>query len=125
MAITMEPIYTDRCIIQLDGSKFVLIGSLDVHDSGDMLEDLIKKLHSQIMDEGLTQIKVDLTRLKFINSPAISVFAEWITMVEESPEDKRYKIVFVCNIKEHMWQEATISSLEFINPDYVKKEVVL
>lgn len=125
MAVTMEPIDKERFTIHIEENTIFFKGSLDTHDSGDFLEEIVKDIHKKIIAEGLKEFRIDLTSLKFINSPAISVFAEWITIIEEEEEQNKYTLVFVCNIKEHMWQEATISSLEFINQDYVRKEVIV
>ena len=109
--------------IKFNNDTLVIAGSIDNRDPGKYLNPYFSQLHNDIVDSGIKEIKVDLTQLTFLNSSGIKEFVEWIMKIEQLQENKQYNLVFLTN-SELLWQESSISTLVYLNPDILKKIVI-
>ena len=71
--------------------------------------------------ERVKDIIVDITNLRFLNSAGIRELVDWVMKLNSLTEDEKYKIKFLCS-SEHKWQESSISTLIYLNPEFTSKE---
>lgn len=99
-----------------------ITGTIDSSSPGEFLAPFFKSLHDEIVKEGLEKINVDITGLSYLNSSSIKELVTWIIMQKSLPEDREYTINFICN-SEYLWQESSISTVSFLNPLKITKEI--
>jgi hypothetical protein len=98
-------------------------GSINHPKPGEFMEPFIQNVHDSIVSNHIKEIKVDITQLRFLNSAGIRELVDWVMKMSSLPDDKRYKIQFICST-EHKWQESSMSTLIYLNADYLTKETV-
>ena len=80
-----------------------------------------ERVHNSIIERGIKQIKLDITRLQFINSSGIKELIGWITKLDYISENNRYMINIKIN-ENILWQERSASTLVNLFPEYITKE---
>ena len=85
------------------------------------MEPFLNEVHASIVDNNIKDITVDITDLRFLNSAGIRELVDWVMKLNSLEDDKKYKIKFLCS-SEHKWQESSMSTLIYLNPDYTSKE---
>jgi hypothetical protein len=108
--------------IFFNNDTLLISGSIDGRDPGKFLNPYFTRLHEAIINSGIKEINVDLTKLTFLNSSGIKEFVEWIMKIESLNENKKYNITFLTN-SDLLWQESSISTLVYLNPILLKKIV--
>ncbi|MBN2444762.1 MAG: hypothetical protein JXJ04_25625 [Spirochaetales bacterium] len=105
------------------GTTIFISGCINHPKPGNFMEPFIESVHSAIIEKGIKEIIVDITDLRFLNSAGIRELVDWVMKLNSLPEDKIYKIKFLCS-SEHKWQESSMSTLIYLNPDHTSKETV-
>jgi len=108
--------------IYTKGMTIYFSGSINHPRPGEFLKPFIQEVHSEIIKKNIKEIKVDIKDLKFLNSAGIRELVDWIMQLNELPEEKKYKILFICS-SEQKWQESSILTLMYLNSKYLSKEV--
>lgn len=97
-------------------------GSIDCVDPGLFMLPFLNEAHEYILEQAMEEVNVDIVKLNFLNSSGIKEFVEWIMKLEFLPDDQKYSIIFQCN-HEFLWQEPSIKTLAFLNPDFVRMQL--
>lgn len=96
-------------------------GNIELEDPSVLITPFFNQVHQIILDENIEKITVDIRELQYLNSSGIRELVGWIMKLDELPDTKKYSIHFLCCHK-NLWQETSISTLEFLNPNYITKE---
>lgn len=123
MEIDIEPVRVDNCTIEMKKGMVMMRGALYTKESETCLSPFFELLHKALMAEKAARIIVDMVELTSLNSAGIKVLAAWISIIDNLPEDKKYRIIFRCN-SAHLWQETSITTLIMLSPGIVSKEFV-
>jgi hypothetical protein len=103
-----------------EGDTVYFSGSINHPRPGEFMEPFIQNVHDTIVQSGLKEIRVDITELRFLNSAGIRELVDWVMKMTALPDDKKYKIQFVCSA-EHKWQESSMSTLIYLNSEKLSK----
>lgn len=117
MALQIEPVSEAGIDLTTEGNTVIIKGNLDCAEPGLFLNPFLDKVHKQALKDGIGELQVDFTGLKFLNSSGITEFSDWIFKIEETPENERYKIVFICNTDEYKWQKSSVQTMVYLNPE--------
>jgi hypothetical protein len=93
------------------GSKLRLRGTLAAEDAARKLGAFLRELHEAAIVDGLSDVEVDLTELRFMSSSGIRSLLAWISWIREEPYDRRYRLVFV-QAADAAWQQVTLEALQ-------------
>jgi hypothetical protein len=83
---------TTRTRIAFDGRSLKLGGSIAVKDAEETLGSFFSSVHRAAVAEGVSELVVDVSRLTFVSSAVIRLFADWATWLRR--EGAPYKLVF-------------------------------
>ena len=87
-------------------NRVTLKGTLTVQDGGG-LSSFFRALHERACDDKLSEIELDVTALRFVNSSAIRLFVDWAVWVHA---EGAYKLR--CRIdRRQTWQKTSFSAL--------------
>ena len=121
--IQINPIEQDKIKINAesapDGGTVFFDGDIDMIDPGPLLDPLFEKLHSQAVDGGAKIIKINFSKLSFLNSSGIKAIAKWIMRLATIPDSQKYKIVIIHN-PEITWQMTSLPTLTYLVPGSVE-----
>ena len=90
--------------------KIEFEGWMDTPSLGNIVMPFFQSIHDRLVDNNLDKVFCDLSQLKFINSANINCLVKWVSFIKTTPEEKRYKIIFLYN-KPKFWQEKFLSVL--------------
>jgi hypothetical protein len=83
------------------------------------LEDLLEKLHPEVVRVGAKKVIVDFLNLEFMNSSCFKSFVAWISKVQE--ETEQYRVTFLSN-PETLWQRRSLHALSCFAADLISIE---
>jgi hypothetical protein len=121
--IKIDTVTNSGIEMKATGTTVYLSGSINHPRPGEFMEPFIQKVHESIIENNILEIKVDITALKFLNSAGIRELVDWVMKLSHLPEEKKYKIQFICST-EHKWQESSMSTLIYLNSDYLSKVTI-
>lgn len=121
MGLNVNSVNESGVELSTSGDSIIAKGNVDCADPGRFLNPFLKQVHEQAVAGGIGEVKVDIKDLEFLNSSAISEFTDWILELENLPDGQKYKITFLCNTGKHAWQESSIKTMTYLNPDLVTK----
>ena len=76
----------------------------------DTIEKLLSTVHEQATSGHVSEVKVDLRNLEFMNSSCFKSFVTWISQVQELAESAQYRILFFSN-PAILWQRRSLNAL--------------
>ncbi|MBN2532766.1 MAG: hypothetical protein JXB88_07745 [Spirochaetales bacterium] len=118
--IKAKPVSNSGIDMKATGTTVYISGSINHPRPGEFMEPFIQEAHESIVTNNIQEIKVDITNLKFLNSAGIRELVDWVMKLNHLPEEKKYKIEFLCS-SEHKWQESSMSTLIYLNSNYLSK----
>ena len=119
--INVTPIKEGGVELKTEGTRVFITGCINHPKPGIFMEPFIDKVHNNIIENKIKDIIVDITNLRFLNSAGIRELVDWVMKLNSLTEDEKYKIKFLCS-PEHKWQESSISTLIYLNPEFTSKE---
>jgi hypothetical protein len=122
MSIHLSPLKEKELQMIVKGFTFYISGSVNLSNPSELMGPYILKLHNKAVESGIKKITLDITNLSFLNSSGIREIVNWILLLNNMPEEKKYAIHIKYNSR-HQWQESSISTFVCLNPDLVTKEV--
>jgi hypothetical protein len=84
-------------------------GTITSKDPGKDLAEFTRAAHCAAMDDGLSELKVDVSELTFVNSSAIRLFIDWATWVRDT-KGCAYKLRFATS-RRVTWQRTSFTAL--------------
>ena len=122
MAINISSVNESGVSMNFENTSIRISGSIDCLNPGSFMSPFLNDAHEHIIKHKMKNVNVDILNLNFLNSSGIKEFVEWIMKLEFLSNDQRYSITFQCN-REFLWQEPSIRTLAFLNPEYVRMEI--
>ena len=107
-----------RVSLRAEGEIVFVTGEIDQQSPRDFLAGFLEIVHNMALGEKLTEIKVNVTELSFLNSSGIKEFLSWILRRHRLSLDKRYMINFLFD-PAVAWQPITLPRLRDLDPDGV------
>lgn len=123
MAISMETIIVDGVKMEVAGTTLNITGNIISPNPGHFMEPFLADFHKKVITAGYKSIVLDVTQLTFLNSAGIRALVDWILLLEELQPEKQYSIKILYSSK-HLWQESSMSTLVYLNPNLISKEKV-
>jgi hypothetical protein len=102
------------------GERLLLEGTIATQNPAADVGPFLKALHQAILQDGLSEMVVDVTKLTFVNSSAIRLFVDWSTWVRKE-DTHRYRLRFVID-PSSTWQKTTFPVLKTLAPGVVFTE---
>jgi hypothetical protein len=105
-----------------DGKAIVLQlkGVSDMTDQP-ALSQVLQKAHVHATEMKVSEVKVDLRELKFMNSSCLKQFVTWLTQIRTLPVAERYKVRFTSN-PDIRWQRGSLHALSAFAAELVTVE---
>jgi hypothetical protein len=92
-----------------------IVGEIDQMSPRDLMAGFFELVHNMALGEGLAEVKVDVTRLSFLNSSGIKEFLSWILRRNRIASEKKYRINFLFD-PSVAWQPVTLPRLRDLDP---------
>jgi len=104
--------------LRVDGDTVFIAGEIDQLCPRDFMGGFFEIVHSMALGEGLSEVKVDVTALAFLNSSGIKEFLSWILRRNRIPPDKKYKMNFLFD-PAVAWQPITLPRLRDLDAECI------
>jgi hypothetical protein len=98
-----------------------LSGTMATRDPAQDVAPFLRSAHAAALSDHLSEFRVDVTGLAFVNSAAIRLFVDWATWVKNEAEARRYQLTFVMD-PEITWQKTTFSALSSLAKGVIQIE---
>ena len=105
-----------RVSLRVDGETVFVTGEIDQQSPRDFMAGFFEIVHNMALGEGLTEVKVNVTKLAFLNSSGIKEFLSWILRRHRISPEKKYKINFLFD-PAVAWQPVTLPRLRDLDPE--------
>jgi hypothetical protein len=79
----------------------------------DVLERFLRDLHKEACRAGISEVKLDIRELYFLNSSCMKLLVTWFTSLRELESAKQYRVVVYSSPKLH-WQRRSFDALRYI-----------
>jgi hypothetical protein len=112
-----------RVSLCVEGETVFVTGEIDQQSPRDFLAGFFEIVHNMAVGEGLAEVKVNVTKLVFLNSSGIKEFISWILRRHRVAPENKYKINFLFDTA-MAWQPITLPRLRDIDPDGIVLTVV-
>lgn len=123
MPIKIASVHEAGVKLEVKGNILYISGNIISETPGVFMAPFLRSLHENIVKNGLKTITLNVTELTFLNSSGIRELVDWILLLEELPAEKQYSINIIYNSR-HLWQESSVSTLVYLNPNLVTKEKI-
>lgn len=123
MGFNAVPVDSDGIVMYVENNRIFISGNIKCSNPNSIMEPFINEVHNSILENDIKSIKVDLKNLEYLNSSGIKEIVNWVTKLEILEDTKKYMITFYYN-PEISWQETFVSSMVYLNQDFVTKEVI-
>jgi hypothetical protein len=110
-----------KVTFKAEGNFVTVAGEIDQMSPRDFIAGFFELIHNMAMGENLAEVRVDLTRLLFLNSSGIKEFLSWILRRNRVPPEQKYRIVFLYDPRV-TWQPITLPRLRDLDPDAITLE---
>lgn len=119
----IEPVTCEKLTLSAHHGRVKLAGSIEIPNPNKVMQPFLKKVHELMVHYHLKAVEVDLSELTFINSCGVKELVAWILSQDELDNEQKYQITFLCN-PDFSWQELTITSVVWLNPDQIKMKMI-
>ena len=75
--IKVEPVSSSGIQMKAEGTTVFISGSINHPRPGEFMEPFIQKTHESIIENNIMEVKVDITKLKFLNSRRSEVIVKF------------------------------------------------
>jgi hypothetical protein len=102
--------------LRVDGDTVFIVGEIDQLSPRDFMAGFLEIVHNMALGENLTEVRVDVTQLEFLNSSGIKEFLSWILRRNRIPVEKKYRINFLFD-PAVAWQPVTLPRLRDLDAE--------
>jgi hypothetical protein len=102
----------------LDGVQIQVIddavhfsGVIAMRDPATAITPYLSRIHRAVVESRAKELRVDITKLRFMNSSSIRSLVDWVDWILSEPEAKRYVLHFVTK-PDVTWQGTTLSAIQ-------------
>lgn len=92
-------------------------GTITLMNPTETIGPYLERIHQAIVADEIKEFRVDVTKLTFVNSSAIRLFADWVIRVEDG--GKPYQLVFATDAS-RSWQRTAFRSIASLSDDCVR-----
>jgi hypothetical protein len=100
----------------------VFSGTITSKDPAADVGPFLRAVHEAALADKLTELRVDVSALSFVNSSAIRLFVDWAGWIKASTTGK-YKLRFATN-RHVTWQKTSFMALKSLAEDVLSIEQV-
>ena len=100
------------------GIELEFIGEISMENPSKVFFPHIEKIHQEALEHGASEVRLNLTKLSYLNSSGILMFMKWVKMIQGAPPDSRYMLHIVYS-KTIVWQRVGMRTLRKMAPDVV------
>ncbi len=109
--------------VRIDGTAgVVLTGTITSKDPSADVGPFLKAVHEAVLADKLSELRVDVSGLSFVNSSAIRLFVDWASWIKASKTGS-YKLRFATN-RHVTWQKTSFMALKSLAEDVLSIEQV-
>lgn len=109
--------------LKAEGTTIFISGCVNHPSPGTFIEPFISEVHNNVLKQKIKEVVVNITDLRFLNSAGIRELVDWVMKLNSLNDDEKYSIKFLCS-SEFLWQESSMSTLVYLNPECTSKEIV-
>ena len=102
--------------------SLVFSGTITSKDPAGDVGPFLRAVHEAVLADKLTELRVDVSGLSFVNSSAIRLFVDWAGWIKSSTDGK-YKLRFATN-RHITWQKTSFMALKSLAEDVLSIEQV-
>jgi hypothetical protein len=117
--LAIDPIVANRLTVEaLLCGRSLHVSMHGVADGQMMsrLASLLNRVHVEARRLRVTEARVDLRYLEFMDSSCLKAFVTWLSSQQDLALESQYPIRFLFNAKNH-WQRKTLQALRAFAPD--------
>jgi hypothetical protein len=103
-------------------ASLIFSGTITSKDPSGDVGPFIRAVHEAALADKLTELRVDVSALSFVNSSAIRLFVDWAGWIKASPSGS-YKLRFATN-RHVTWQKTSFMALKSLAEDVLSIEQV-
>jgi hypothetical protein len=101
-----------------EGIELEFIGDISIEDPSKTFFPYVEKVHQEAIEHGASEVRLNLTKLAYLNSSGILMFMKWVKLLQSAPPDSRYTL-FIIYSKAIVWQRVGMRTLRKMAPDVV------
>ena len=119
--LTLAPIKLASFSIEMAATSTVVAVTVTGDADMDVVERLghyLTGLHQEVSRLRLTEVLVDVQRLRFINSSCLRHFGIWLARLAKAGEGERYRVTMSLN-PAVAWQKRSFEPLQYVAPGLV------
>jgi hypothetical protein len=104
----IAPFVAEGAEIRISGEGVQFSGAIAMRNPSQSLTPYLHGLHKAAVGDEMRELRVDFTKLRFMNSSSIRSLIDWVEWIHKEPVSQRYKLRFVSN-PSVTWQQTTLS----------------
>jgi hypothetical protein len=103
-------------------ATLVLSGTITSKDPGVEVGPFLRAVHDAMLADKVSELRVDVSKLGFVNSSGIRLFVDWASWIKGSTVG-RYKLLFAIS-RQVTWQKTSFAALKTLADDVLSTEMV-
>jgi hypothetical protein len=104
----LVPFVDNGAEIRIAGNDVHFSGTIAMRNPSQSLTPYLMGLHQAALGDDVRELRVDFTKLRFMNSSSIRSLIDWVEWIHKEPQERRYRLRFVAN-PAITWQQTTLS----------------
>jgi hypothetical protein len=101
-------------------ATLIFSGTITSKDPSGDVGPFLRAIHAAALSDKVSELRVDVSALSFVNSSAIRLFVDWTSWLKT---DKAYKLRFATN-RHVTWQKTSFMALKSLADDVLTIEQV-
>lgn len=101
-------------------ATLIFSGTITSKDPSGDVGPFLRAIHAAALNDKVSELRVDVSALSFVNSSAIRLFVDWTSWLKT---DKAYKLRFATN-RHVTWQKTSFMALKSLADDVLTIEQV-
>jgi hypothetical protein len=114
----VAPLLLEGVQIQVVDDAVHFSGVIAMRDPATAITPYLSRIHRAVIESGVKELRVDITKLRFMNSSAIRSLVDWVDWILSEPAAKRYALHFVTK-PDVTWQGTTLSAIQSFGGEHV------
>lgn len=115
---SVPPLLLDGVEVHIVDDVVHFAGVIAMRDPYATVTPYLAQIHRAAVESGITQLRVDITKLRFMNSSGIRSLVDWVEWILAEPQASRYELHFVTKV-DVTWQGTTLSAIQSFGGEHV------
>jgi hypothetical protein len=107
----VTPLLLDAFEIRVVDDALHISGVISLRDPTATISPYFAQVHRAVVASGAKQLRIDITKLRFMNSSAIRSLVDWVEWILSEPQANRYELQFVM-ASDAKWQATILSAIQ-------------